>query len=333
MRIAIDCGGDEGYAPVLAGAQDALEKNSDLNLTLFVGRDKLHSAPVNTTRLATIVTQFTYTSEGTIRERKTRKPCTSIYRAIQEYKERKFDAVIAPGDTIGSVILASDHKEGLGLIGNVLSPALPTHWPINNVIIDSGGRAECTPHNLYQFAIMGKVFSQEYLGVETPSIGVLNIGQERSKGRNLDRQAKKLIDKLRESGFETIDGFYEPSFVHNFERGQVVVTDGFTGNVGLKFAEEVLKAYIGSLKEEVLNQRLWRRWCAHKGLEIPKAKMKQRFDWKKYSTAPLLGVKGNIMVCHGKSDAEAIANAIEITDKYVRCGVNEKLEQELKAYG
>lgn len=332
MKIAIDCGGDGGYEPVLAGAQEALERNTDLELILFVGEDRLNGKSVNKDRLSTTVTPHTYSSEGTIRDRKSRKLETSIYQAIQTHKRKEVDAVIAPGDTIGSVIFASNHKEGLGLMNKVLKPALPTHWPVNNVIIDSGACVDCTPHNFYQFAIMGKVFSKEYLGIGIPSIGVLNVGQEKSKGRKLERQSKKLIDKLRNFGYETIDGFYEPAFVHRFEGGQVVVTDGFTGNVGLKFSEEVVKTYTSALKKEVEKQAFWRRFCAYKGLEIPKGRLKERFDWRKYSTAPLLGVNGYIMVCHGKSDAEAIASAVEITYRYVQKGVNEKLEQEIRDY-
>jgi len=324
-KIAIEAtGADHKFGVVLAGAKAALEKNPDLNLVLVAGKDKLPEYfCLNGIRLET--TEFTYDSNAKGKQSK-----SSIYHAMELHKEGSVDAVICPGDTRGAV--SSAHRI-LKYLPHVLGPAIPTPLPVNNVLIDSGANYEAEPENLYQSAIMGMVYARDSVRVENPLIGIITNGTEKNKGRRDIKRAKRLIDKLSGYGYEVSEDFFEGDFFEDLNAGVVGVTDGHTGNILLKGIEAASRAVKNALKTEIKNQSLPLRLMAYVGLYLPDKKLKGKFDYKKHSTAPLLGVNGNVMICHGKSDAEAIANAISITEKYLRCNINESLKIELEKYG
>jgi len=328
-RIAIEATGcDEGFNTVLEGAKKALERNKNLELILVAGNDKL---PENYSVSKNIYLEFTdrtfeFKDKSTWRR-------SSILKAITMHKAKKVEAVIAPGDTTGAVIFSS---KILKRIPGVLKPVIPANFPYKNVLIDVGANPECDPEHLFQFAIMGKVYSQTYLGVEAPLVGVVNVGEEDYKGPDFAKETMELIKKLKEHGYNISEKFFEGTSFEDLDGGLVVVTNAYTGNFGLKIAEIALKLPYKVLIKKIREQNFLRRQVSYFGLFVARATMNKpireiikSFDYKKYATCPLLGVNGNVMICHGRSDAEAIKNAILTTENYLKCNINSKLEEEL----
>jgi phosphate acyltransferase len=343
-RIAIEAtGGDGGFEVVLAGAKKALSSNPGLELVLVAGEDKLRQNNEIESKLKLIEegaegnkyllegifieTSFcTYDSHKNSNERVK----SSIYKAIKMHKFGEVGAVIAPGDTRGAVFYAGKILE---LIPGVRDPAIPTHWPHRNVLIDSGANSRSTPLNLYQSAIMGHVFSKYYLGVENPLIGLLTNGTEDKKGNQFIHESRREIRKLKGQGYNILsNNFFEGDWFYDFNAGRVCVTDGHTGNIVLKTAETAIKVVLQMLKEKIMEESWIVQAEAKRILKRPTEKLKL-MSYESYAAAPLLGVNGNVMICHGKSDAKAIENAIYLTDNYIQHPVNEKLIEEINRYG
>ena len=326
MRIAIEAtGSDGGFETILNGIKLALKNGSKSELVLVAGKDKL---PLNyklPTNILLIETNFTYDSNV-----KPNQVGSSICEAIEMHGNNEFDAVIAPGDTRGAVRFG---YKILGLMPNVLSPAIPIHWPMNNVMLDSGANIECRPENLYQFAIMGNVFSKHYLGVESPLISVITNGIERQKGSRTTKKAKRLIDKLDKYEFNISEGFFEGTSYQDKNAGIVGVIGGEGGNIALKIAETAFKIPLQIFKEEFMKQNFLKKAIGYWAMRKPFKKLKQSCDPKEYATAPLLGVNGNIMICHGGSDVETIANAVRVTEKYLQANVKDRLGEDMIKYG
>jgi glycerol-3-phosphate acyltransferase PlsX len=334
-------GGDLGFEVALAGAKKALSSNPNLELILVAGEDKLRQNKEIESKLRLIsegtegnkyildgisieTSFYTYDSET-----KSKKLQSSIYKVMEMHKSGEVEAVIAPGDTRGAVFSA---MRILGLIPGVLSPAIPTHWPNNNVLIDSGSNPRAKPENLYQAAIMGHVFSKYYLGVTSPLIALISNGHENAKGNEIIWYSDSLIKKLADQGYNLSPHYFEGDFFKDLDAGRVAVVDGFIGNILLKGCEGITKQMSKMIKEEVANLPWYLRIPAMIGLKRPFERIK-KLSYESYSAAPLLGVEGNVMICHGKSDEKAIENAIYITDKYVKCNVNEKLREEIGRFG
>jgi glycerol-3-phosphate acyltransferase PlsX len=224
-----------------------------------------------------------------------RKPDSSIVRGLQLQKEDKADAFISAGST-GAVMAASLFL--LRPIPSVDRPAVSTILPTAGaptLLIDAGANVDCKPHHLLQFGRLGSVYAQDVLGCENPRIGLLNIGEEPEKGDELAVAAHKL---LAESDLH---------FVGNVEgrdilKGvcDVLVTDGFAGNVLLKFYESVAGFMFGMLRKELKDA----------GAQVDLRKLFHHFDYTEYGGAPLLGLNGISIICHGGSPARAIRNAV-----------------------
>ncbi|MFA5173920.1 MAG: hypothetical protein WC438_01940 [Candidatus Pacearchaeota archaeon] len=326
VRIAIEASENEnGFNNVLKGAEFALSSNPSLRLILVAGEDRVFNNLKLPPNIELVRTKFTYDSKI-----KPNQKTSSIHKAIEMHKNNEVDAVISPGDTRGAVRFS---YQLLGLMKNVLSPAIPTHWPRKNVMLDSGANPESKLNNLYQYAIMGHNFSKYYLGVESPLISIVTNGVERQKGSREAKKAKRLIDRLNERGFNIYEGFFEGTSYADLDRGIVGVIGGEEGNIALKIAETALMIPLKIMKEEFMKQGWLKKALGYWGVKTPLARLKQICDYRKYATAPLLGINGNVMICHGRSDSETIANAIKITDNYLKAGVNEHLREDMIQYG
>ncbi|HEY0305458.1 MAG TPA: phosphate acyltransferase PlsX [Longimicrobiales bacterium] len=224
-----------------------------------------------------------------------RKPDSSIVRGLQLQKEDKADAFISAGST-GAVMAASLFL--LRPIPSVDRPAVSTILPTAGaptLLIDAGANVDCKPHQLLLFGRLGSVYAQDVLNCDNPRIGLLNIGEEPEKGDELAVAAHKL---LAESDLH---------FVGNVEgrdilKGvcDVLVTDGFAGNVLLKFYESVAGFMFGMLRKELKDA----------GAQVDLRKLFHHFDYTEYGGAPLLGLNGISIICHGGSPARAIRNAV-----------------------
>ncbi len=252
-----------------------------------------------------------------------RKKDSSIVVGAGLLRDGEADAFVSAGST-GAVTAASTLV--IGRLPGVRRPGIAALVPSANgvtLVLDVGANSDAKPAHLLQFAAMGRTYSHSVLGVEQPRVGILNIGEERGKGNELTQEAWGLLDA------------HEPGFVGNIEgkhlfRGQadVVVCDGFTGNVVLKILESFGTFLLSSFREEIEGD-----WRAKVGAGILKPAMKQfakRFNYAEYGGAPLLGCKGLVMIAHGGSSAQAITNAILAADRGVRDGISTKIGDEIE---
>ena len=325
MKVAVDAmGGD--YAPheIIKGAVEASrefgvtvvlvgdEVAINLELSQYRQGQPFSYEVVPTTQ---VITFHDHPSE-VLRTRKD----SSLYRAIQLVAEGKCQAIVSAGSTGAQMAIS---LFVLGRIRGVLRPGLITAVPSLTgepfYFIDTGAVADCTPENILQFARMGQVYSNLATGKETPTVGLLNIGEEAEKGSRQVIEAHKLL-AARAPGFI---GNVEPkeAFRH---AADVVVSDGFTGNIFMKTVESTAETLFsmmktalgGSIKGKVGGA------LAHSDLRL----VKEKLDYSQYGGVPLLGLKGISIVCHGRSDATAIYHAIRVARKISDEGLVTKLE-------
>lgn len=252
------------------------------------------------------------------------KPDSSVHVAVRLVREGKAQGVVSAGNT-GAVMAIA--KILLGTLPSVDRPALATVFPplggTRTVLIDVGANVDCTPEQLRQFAIMGATYSRLLLNIPNPRVGLLSIGAEQSKGNDLTREAYRLLQQSPLNFVGNVEGqdLYSG-------RADVMVCDGFIGNVALKISEGLAEA-IQQLFQEVFASRLSSKVGDSLSREAFK-NLSRRIDYAETGGAPLLGVRGVCTICHGSSNANAIKNAIRMTAEFTAAGLNEKIEAELK---
>ena len=236
------------------------------------------------------------------------KKDASINVAMQLVKKGEAAAVVSAGNT-GAVMASA--LLNLGRVPGIERPALGTIAPYTQtgiLVLDVGANADCKPSYLVQFAQMGAVYAQKVLGLAQPRVGLLNIGEEESKGNELTQQVFAL---LRESDLNFI-GNVEPDRI-SLGVADVVVTDGFTGNMAVKATEGAAEFIFRQLRAAILSKPQYR--LAALVLKPALMKMRQRMDYGEYGGAPLLGVNGNVLIGHGASDAAAVESAIRAASR------------------
>jgi glycerol-3-phosphate acyltransferase PlsX len=234
-----------------------------------------------------------------------RKKNSSIVRATQLVKDGEADALVSAGST-GAAMAAA--LLGLGRIKGIDRPAIAGVLPSEKgytVLLDVGANVDCKPQNLLQFSVMGYLYAKRVLGVANPRVGLLSNGEEETKGSELTLAAYPLLQQAGINFIGNIEG-------RDLFRGtvDVAVCDGFVGNVVLKSAEGIAGALYNTLREEIN-----RSWLAKAGIVLAiKALMrfKKRIDYAEYGGAPLLGVNGVSIICHGSSTAKAVKNGIRV---------------------
>ena len=253
-----------------------------------------------------------------------RKPHSSLVIATQMQKEKRLDAFFSAGST-GAVVAVS--LLGLGRLEKVSRPAIATIFPNRGrgcVVLDVGATADCKPAHLVQFASMGSCYAHDVLGLAEPRVGLLSIGEESSKGNELTVETHGLL--AQGTGV---------NFIGNVEgrdilKGEVdvVVCDGFTGNVVLKLAESVLAHIVTSFRREV--GRSLRSKLGALMLKPAFDRLRDQFDYAEYGAAPLLGVDGVIFIGHGRSSPRAIRSGLRTTATFVEQRVNEHIQELLR---
>lgn len=252
-----------------------------------------------------------------------RKKDSSISVGIEMLKEKEVDAFISAGNT-GAVVCAAALK--LRTLPKIERPGIGIVMPTLKrpcVIIDVGANIEATPHQLLQHGIMGLVYSKHILEMKNPTVGLLNIGQEESKGTELVKDARRLFEKSKLN----FTGNIEAKDVY---RGKVdvVVCDGFIGNILLKVTESFAEATSAFLKRE-LTKRLLPKIGAILSLPAYRA-IRKKIDYSEYGGAPLLGVDGRVIIAHGSSNAKAIKNAVRAAIEYVKHKLNRHIIEDLE---
>jgi len=243
-----------------------------------------------------------------------RKKGSSINIAAKLEKDRETDALVSAGNT-GAVVAAA--LLTLGRIESVERPSIATILPTPQgsvVILDVGATSDCKPYHLVQFALMGSIYARLVLHVERPRVGLLNIGEEAEKGSELYYEAHQL---LKQSPVHFIGNVEGRDII--LGTADVVVCDGFVGNVLLKFAESIIPIVGHMIRDEIMSDPL----SALAGLLLKPAfrRMRRRLDYAEVGGAPLLGVQGTYIIAHGRSNARAIKNAIRVAARCAQAGL------------
>jgi phosphate acyltransferase len=248
---------------------------------------------------------------------------SSMRVGLRLVREGHAVAFITAGNTGAAMATA---KMVLGAIPGVDRPALAAVFPTVQgtvaTLLDVGANVNCKPHNLEQFAVMGEVYFRTMFGTRRPRVGLLSIGEEDSKGNELTREAFQLLKHLSLNFVGNVEG-------RDLYNGQVdvVVADGFVGNVALKISEGVANLVRYTLKESL--RATITRQVGYLLSRSAFADFKKRLDHTEYGGAPLLGVKGICFITHGSSNANAIKNAIRVAAEFAERGINGKIEREL----
>ncbi|EAI4326436.1 phosphate acyltransferase PlsX [Campylobacter upsaliensis] len=325
INIAIDAmGGDFGEKPIVEGVIKAL--NIKPFNAILVGKSEVLK-PLIPKNLEHFVqyeeAEEVFSMEENATDALKRKD-TSIYKAIELVKNGKAQAVVSAGHSGASMSLATLR---LGRLQNVLRPAIATLMPNitgTTLLLDVGANTDCKSENLFQFAIMGGVYAKEIMQIAKPRIALLSNGEEECKGNELTKKTHQLMKKL-------------PNFIGNAEgrdifnaNVDVLVCDGFSGNVILKSCEGVAGAIFKILKADIKTNLI-----SKLGAVLMKPsfmRLKKKIDWQEYGGAPLLGVKGCVIISHGKSDARAIQNAIFQALHFSEANINKAIENELSKF-
>jgi len=250
------------------------------------------------------------------------KKDSSMVVAMEMLKRREVDAFFSAGNS-GGVLAAALFR--LGRIRGIKRPALSTIFPSqspqgHSFVLDIGANTDCKPEYLVQFALMGSIYAERVLGVARPRVAILSNGEEEGKGNQLVQETVPLLKASPLNFVGNAEGKDIPWGI-----ADVVVTDGFTGNVAIKLAEGVVKYLLDVLKEELMAHNV-----SKVGAVLAKpafAAVKRRLDYREYGGAPLLGVDGVVIVGHGRSDALAIRNGIRMAAQTVENGVLEAIKE------
>jgi glycerol-3-phosphate acyltransferase PlsX len=328
MKIAVDAmGGDFGPKVTVEGALRAAE---DFGVDiLLVGIEHLikkeYDRLTPKTSRATIIDapEAIGMGEGLLSFRK--KKASSIRVGAQLVKDGQAEAFVSMGNT-GAVVYIS--REVLGALRGVDRPGLALLVPGlagPTLLIDVGANANCQPHNLVQFAIMGRVFMEAVMGLPNPRIGLMSIGEEKSKGNDLVREA---FDRLQSSPLRFIGNVEGKDLFSGI--ADVIVSDGFTGNVALKVSEGVVESVLSMARHEITKNIF-----AKLGYVLMKRHLKKiykKVDYSEYGGAQLLGINGVCVIGHGRSNAHAVRNAVGRGREFVSNHVQERIQSEILRY-
>jgi glycerol-3-phosphate acyltransferase PlsX len=327
IRIAVDAmGGDHAPSAVVDGAV-AAARHLEVGIALVGARaavEQALSVHPDWSRLrieiveAPDVIAMTDSPAAALR----RKPRASIRVAAEMVGQRSADALVSAGHT-GATVMAA--YGAFGTIAGVDRPALAASIPTRArpaVLVDAGANVECRPQHLLQFAVMGCVYAKIAFGVERPRVGLLSVGEEATKGNELTRDAHQLLKTAPLNFIGNVEGREIYSGV-----ADVIVCDGFTGNVVLKTSEGLVEAV-----EALLGDELRGTFSSQMGYLLSRRafrRFRRRVDYSEYGGAPLLGVAGLTIVGHGRSSAKAVRNAIAMAYRFATNDVVQRIEREI----
>ncbi|NLX70896.1 MAG: phosphate acyltransferase PlsX [Clostridiales bacterium] len=323
MNIIVDAmGGDKAPGEIIQGCIDAVLEY-DITLTLIgqeeVIREELKKRNAPEDKFTIVhASEVIETDEAPVAAIRSKKD-SSMVRGFELLRQDPKGVVVSAGNT-GALMAGGLLKVGRikGIDRPALAPMIP-NLGRGTLLIDAGANADCKPQNLVQFAIMGSIYTEKVLGFENPRVGLVNIGQEETKGNELTKEAYNLLKNEKSIKFV---GNVEP---RDIPQGvvDVLVCDGFVGNVILKLTEGVALGLFQMIKEELTKNALamFGALLLKPGLK----KLKDRMDYAEHGGAPLLGVKGGIIKAHGSSDARAIKNAVRQAMLFARNNVLETI--------
>lgn len=333
VRIAVDAmGSDRAPRPEVEGALAALAEVPEGRMeVLLVGPEKrlreelTHLGAGSVHGLRIVHAPQWVTMEDKPSEAVKAKPQSSIAVALELQKNGEADALVSAGNT-GAVMAFSLLK--LGRLPGIRRPAITAIMPTVRgfcLFLDVGANVDCKPEHLLQFAYMGAAFSRFVLGRENPTVGLLTIGAEEKKGNDLVLKARELLENAPNLNFAGhVEGHDLP-----YGKVDVFVTDGFVGNVVLKFGEGIVEALT-----DMVRQEFRKRPYAVIGIPLIKPVLRavrDRLDFEEYGGAPLLGINGVVIIAHGRSSGRALKNAIRMASRFHENRVNDHIREMIGA--
>ncbi|MFQ5991247.1 MAG: phosphate acyltransferase PlsX [Nitrospiraceae bacterium] len=326
-KIAVDAmGGDFGPAPAIEGAVQAADQlglevilvGDESQINEQVRRHKYSGSRLSIRHAPQTVGMH---ESPALVARKKRD--SSIWVATELVKSGEAQAVVSAGNT-GAAMVAAFFV--LGVIKGVERPAIAATLPTLSgtaVLLDVGANVDCTAQHIHQFGLMGNEYGKHVLARPNPRVGLLGIGEEDTKGNEVTKEAFKL---LKASPINFI-GNVEGRDVYS-GAADVIVCDGFIGNVALKISEGLAKTISKILMKEIAGSTLGR--LSYLLLARPLQRLRRRMDYAEFGGAPLLGVNGISMICHGRSSAKAIKNAIALAENLVASRLNELIQRDIE---
>jgi len=320
-RVVLDVmGGDFAPSSTLKGAKLALQKFPELHLCL-VGKEVVLKDFKNEERVSLYYTEEVVGMDESPKDA-LKKKNASIFKGLELLKNREAQAFVSAGNS-GAIVAGAIFI--LGRIEGVRRPAIATLIPSLKepfVLIDSGANVDSKPFDLFQFGLMGSIFLEKVWKRKKPKIALLSIGEEMGKGNILVKKAHQLFISSNLNYVGNIES-------RDIFRGDVdvVVCDGFIGNICLKLSEGLAEVILEMLKSEVKNSFIY--ILGMKLAEGAIKNFKKKADWREHGGAPLLGVKGNVIIAHGRSDAIAIKNAIKAAINFIKFNPIEHLEKAI----
>ncbi len=332
MRIAVDAmGGDFAPTEIVKGSVSAAQRYPHIEQIFLVGDQAIIEQELSTLgerpssisiHHASEVVEMGEAPAAAIRKKKD----SSIARAVELVKSGEADAVFSAGST-GAAVAAAQLK--LRTLPGVDRPAIAIVIPSMtgpSVLLDAGANTDCAPEWLCQFAVMGLTYSKYILGKENPTVGLLNIGGEDTKGNESTKEAFRMLGQSNLNFKGNVES--QDLFDGNVD---VVVTDGFVGNVVLKTSESVARSIGRWLKEELTRNPL--RMAGALLLKRGIDSIKERSDPENHGGAPLLGVNGACVIGHGSSSAVAVCNALRVSYEWVEKNINDQIADQVKQFG
>ena len=328
VKICLDAmGGDNAPASVVEGAILASrDRKADYEVVLVGDKGRIQrelerlniSNPPFEVAHAPEIVGMDESAAETVRKKKD----SSMAVGMRMQKEGKVDGFVSGGNTgavMATALLTLGHLEGVD------RPAIASYFPTEKgvaVVLDVGANADCKARNLYEFGVMGSTYTSYILKRENPRLGLLSIGEESTKGNELTLVSYRLLSESKLNFIGNVEG-------HDILKGtcDVVVCDGFVGNIMLKFAESIGSYFYFLIKEELRRSILFRTGAFL--LKYPLRSLRKSLDYAEYGGAPLLGVDGVCIICHGKSSPKAIKNAIKLASRMVKEEVNQHIKEGL----
>jgi phosphate acyltransferase len=330
IRISLDAmGGDHAPDNEIDGALDALREANNKFEVVFIGPGDILEKHIKTRRAEGMRYSIVHASQvigmhdspvAALREKKD----STITAGLTLHREQDVDAFVSTGNT-GAVVSAS--LMILGRLKDVSRPTIGAFLPTETgvtLLLDAGAVTDCKPHYLNEFAVMGSIYAQLLFHKEKPTVGLINIGEEAGKGDERTKAAYQLLERSTLNFIGNIEG-------RDILKGKadVVVCDGFTGNVVLKFAESVIGILKNKFRAYADRGPLHKLWMGM--MRGTLRSVLKEFDYQEYGGVPLLGVKGITIIGHGGSTPKAIKNMILKADEMIRYDINTRIENALHA--
>ena len=329
VKIAVDAmGGDNSPKKVIDGIIHNHQKNNKIFFKIFGNKKEIEiliDKKINTNNFEIIHTENYVLSTDSPLEAAKRGKDTSMWLAIDSVKRKEADIIISAGNTGALLVIA---KLNLKMIDNIDKPALSALWPNKSgmsVVLDLGANIECSSKNLFDFSIMGASLYTSLYPHKKPNIGLLNIGSEELKGNEIIKDTFKILNEKKSSNFDFAGYIEGNQIMDGFIN--VIISDGFTGNIALKTAEGTANFIIKELKKSMTSSIIGKisSFLNYSNL----SKFKKRLDPRLYNGAIFLGLDSPVVKSHGGTDFIGFSNSLDVCDRIVKGDLIEKIKRNI----